>query len=277
MSFAFPHLPTLIAIYAFVHECMAQATGLCGSRDWLLLRKGIAQRMSQPPLRVVMVKPSSLYFRKDYKMEKVNPITSNNYSVIEDFVKAINEKYFDATLHFRVIPSENINIYWILEDTYIYKDPKKDIVYYPIKVADLNKYNNKQELVISILTQMVLAYGSAYGIQMSSRNGTYKNKRFKKVGEKLGLIFLPDRQDHGQVPIGVKQDILDLLNEDDFTMLRTYAENKWGEVKLLKGNSIKYVCPICKSIVRTTKKSVKDICGNCYEKTGKIIYREIVS
>lgn len=210
-------------------------------------------------------------------MEKVNPITSNNYSVIEDFVKAINEKYFDGKMHFRIVPSDKKKKNWTRNRTKVYTDPINGFTFYPIEVLDISNYRNKNELVICIVTQMILAYCEHNGIKAVSNNDMYKNKFFKEIGEHMGLVFSSERDTYGQIPIGVSQTISSMINDKDLKKLRIYVDNSQIKSVRKTSSTFKVQCPICGTSGRFTKKSVKDICGNCYEKTGKIVYRKIVS
>lgn len=154
-----------------------------------------------------------------------------------------------------------------------------------------SKYNNKYELnigagtldrpieniVATMLHEMVHIYHLMNNIQDCSRGNTYHNKKFKEKAESVGLIITHDKR------IGWS------VTQPSESLILYICEQGWQEIYLNRGESFynnggnspagtngdgekirkpsstrKYVCPDCGQSVRATKDTLL-ICGYCSE------------
>jgi hypothetical protein len=124
------------------------------------------------------------------------------------------------------------------------------------------------EIVGTMLHEMVHLYCSVNNIQDTSRGCTYHNKKFKEIGESHGIALQCDAKYGWTITqinvetishiekIGVHKDVFKYKRVID---INTPNGNAKGKVK---SNSIKMVCPCCGNIARITK-DFKLVCGDC--------------
>lgn len=139
-----------------------------------------------------------------------------------------------------------------------------------------------ENVVATIIHEMVHLYNMQEGIQDTSRGGGYHNKRFKEEAEKH-MIHIEKDETWGWTLTSPTDELLEYIMDkgwSDIDMGRgfgwvprdtpggkkgTGAAGKPGgepEKGKPKGNSRRYVCPGCNAIVRTTK-DLHIICGKC--------------
>ena len=104
------------------------------------------------------------------------------------------------------------------------------------------------ELAATLLHEMAHLYNLEHDIQDVSNNGYYHNMKFKATAEAHGLC-IDKHKKYGWT-------VTTLSPEVDGT-------TKGGSKKSIN-RSIKYVCPICGTIIRATRE-VNVICGDCNE------------
>jgi len=110
---------------------------------------------------------------------------------------------------------------------------------------------------------MVHLYNIQRGVKDTSRNGTYHNKAYKSAAEEHGLNVKQDEK-YGWAVTSLNDEaktFLDSISDKRFELVRIAPRKR----KNAKQKSIKYVCPICGSIVRATREVNVD-CGDCYFK-----------
>lgn len=133
------------------------------------------------------------------------------------------------------------------------------------------------EILGTLLHEMVHLHNISNGIKDCSRGGTYHNKNFKAGAERVGLI-VSKSQKYGFSRTEVSEELAEEIREFgidentfntariDFEQAKSEAGEtvnpKTGQAKK-KSNVIKWTCPECGAIVRSTKESVNIICGDC--------------
>ena len=134
--------------------------------------------------------------------------------------------------------------------------------------------------VATLLHEMCHMYNdTVLNIQDCSRQGTYHNKQFKATAESVGLIVTKSEK-YGYAHTAPSDDLIEWilnndiqeikLNRNEPTGIRITGGNNTGNAsgqthgKNPNSHSIKYVCPCCGQIARTTKIS-NLICGDCME------------
>lgn len=121
-----------------------------------------------------------------------------------------------------------------------------------------------ENVVATLLHEMTHIYCMMHGIQDTSRNGQYHNKRFKAQAETVGLIIEKDNK------IGWS------LTRPSEELVKYIHSKKWDMIPLFRSSphdskttggkrpssTRKYICPCCEQSVRATKKTIL-ICGYC--------------
>lgn len=106
-----------------------------------------------------------------------------------------------------------------LDNSIIYSDELR----YTIEVPEKLIYKNDDSVVTWILSQMIIAYGLMNEIKVASNRNIYKNKRFKKLADKYGVIVSSNK--YGFEPIGVTENIKNLIKDIKFEKIPIYSEN----------------------------------------------------
>ena len=141
-----------------------------------------------------------------------------------------------------------------------------------------------EEVVATMLHEMVHIYNMDNGIQDTSRNYTYHNKKFKEQAEKRDLI-IEHAERYGWTITKPTDKLIEFcianeLEEIKVTRLDNVivpppprkkptesdgeGEEKGGEPIKPKSSTRKYKCPNCKASVRATR-DISLICGECYK------------
>jgi ribosomal protein S27AE len=139
--------------------------------------------------------------------------------------------------------------------------------------------NRSPELVITTLMhEMCHLYNIQYGVQDTSRHGTYHNGQFKAVAEARGLLVEKDSK-YGYCITKPSPEFTVLVKKNcragcfKLERLKTYrdgtpkvtvtgSDGKEKTVTRTKQSSRKYICPKCGMTVRATEE-VHVICGDC--------------
>ena len=117
-------------------------------------------------------------------------------------------------------------------------------------------------------------------VQDCSRGGTYHNKQFKATAESVGLIVTKSDK-YGYAHTAPSDSLLEWIIDHLDSINEIKLNRNEGGIRITGGNnsgnasgqtpgknpnshSIKYVCPHCGQIARTTKIS-NLICGDCME------------
>lgn len=126
-----------------------------------------------------------------------------------------------------------------------------------------------EEVVATMIHEMVHLYNLKNNIQDCSRGGSYHNKKFKEKAEKCGLI-IEHHNTYGWTITKPSDELVEWCIEEQFeeicmckgvnifTTGGSFGGNAGGLGKPInigkpKGNSRKYACPMCKISVRATR------------------------
>ena len=199
--------------------------------------------------------------------------------------KLLNEKYFDNELETPIITVQSTpKAYghftpwnsWSINEA---DGTKKGTVEINIGAGTLDR--PIENVVATMLHEMVHYYCYVKGIKDTSRNGRYHNsKGFKAEAEKRDLHLEYDNVIGWSITTPT-ENLLDFIIENQLEDIRI-GRNEFtsyfigGGAKAgngtntttpptKKGNSIKWVCPCCGAIVRSTR-VLNIVCGDCNEK-----------
>lgn len=141
-----------------------------------------------------------------------------------------------------------------------------------------------ENVVSTILHECSHVYNMEHGIKDTS--GYYHNKKFKKTAEEIaGLVITCDSRygwtitEPGErvIEFCIRHELEDIQigKGMDWSMFFTGGNGSAPTVTpktpkiTKKGNSIKWVCPCCGQIIRSTKDNINVVCGDCEEQFVK--------
>lgn len=136
-----------------------------------------------------------------------------------------------------------------------------------------SNYMNRpiEEVAATMVHEMVHLWNLQNGIQDCSRGGSYHNKKFRDRAEATGAIHIEHHNKYGWTITTPTEKLLEFCIEHDFTEVNIVRGGNWSftkgkdkgkdgtdtntgdQKKKPKGNSRKYICPICKITVRATR------------------------
>ena len=141
-----------------------------------------------------------------------------------------------------------------------------------------------ENVVATLLHEMVHYFNYVNGVQDCSRGNTYHNKRFKDAAESRGLIITHSNQygwSHTEpsdelLEFVLKNDLTDILiNRNEATYFRVGGgsgahSGAGGTVTPPRTSSTrKYICPCCGMSVRATR-TVRIACVDCEEQMVEV-------
>lgn len=162
--------------------------------------------------------------------------------------KLINSEYFDNELEMPTITIQStVGAYGHVTTSKVWKTESGKASYELNIGAD---YLDRpiENIVATLIHEGCHLYAMQNGIKDTSNRGVYHNKRFKALAEDRGLII----EKHSRYGWTITTP-----SEANGTPVKPTAPKK--------GNSIKWICPCCGAIVRSTK-ILNIVCGDCNEK-----------
>lgn len=136
-----------------------------------------------------------------------------------------------------------------------------------------------EEIIDTLLHEMIHLYCRMHNIKETSRGGKYHNGKFKELAEKCNLVCVKYGQ-YGWNTVGKgNEKLIEYALAKGWTELMigrgtvspifvgatgTASNNESTPGQKAPSSTRKYICPKCKMSVRATK-DVYIICGNCKE------------
>lgn len=139
-----------------------------------------------------------------------------------------------------------------------------------------------ENVVATLIHEMVHIYHLMNGIQDCSRGGSYHNQKFRDEAERH-MLKVDKSEKYGWTITSPTDELLEYILEKGWGEILTGKGAAWGlfggsggstptgstpgstaPSQPRKGNSRRYQCPKCKNIVRATK-DLNIICGDCGE------------
>lgn len=190
----------------------------------------------------------------------------------------LNEEYFENTLSRPTITIQSTpkayGHFSLREDTWISKVGAT----HEINIGAGTLARPIEEVVATLLHEMVHYHNWTNGIQDCSRGNTYHNKRFKAAAEQRGLcVSHSDKYgwSHTAPTDALLQFCLDndlgdiLINRNEHFAYRVTGSGTHSGTPLppptKKTSTRKYICPCCGASVRATR-IVNILCGDCMAK-----------
>lgn len=203
---------------------------------------------------------------------------------LEMMFRELNKDKFDGTLPSPIITvTATPNAYGHCSRRKIWR--VKDGATYEINIAADTMARPIEKVKATLLHEMIHLYCRENDIQEVSRGGTYHNKRFAEIAERVGLEVGYDKKygyhthagdDIGLLEYALSKGWTELLIQkpqgvDLAELIKRLGQIESGEEttgtesgeKTKKPSSTrKYQCPCCKNSVRATKE-INIICGDC--------------
>ncbi len=194
--------------------------------------------------------------------------------------KLINSEYFDNELEMPTITIQStVGAYGHVTTSKVWKTESGKASYELNIGAD---YLDRpiENIVATLIHEGCHLYAMQNGIKDTSNRGVYHNKRFKTLAEDRGLIIEKHSRygwtittpSEATINFCIDNDLQEVLitrhTGITFTGVGTGKNGNGTPVKPTapkKGNSIKWICPCCGAIVRSTK-ILNIVCGDCNEK-----------
>lgn len=194
--------------------------------------------------------------------------------------KRINSEYFDNELEMPTITIQStVGAYGHVTTSKVWKIESGKASYELNIGAD---YLDRpiENIVATLIHEGCHLYAMQNGIKDTSNRGVYHNKRFKALAEDRGLIIEKHSRygwtittpSEATINFCIDNDLQEVLitrhTGITFTGVGTGKNGNGTPVKPTapkKGNSIKWICPCCGAIVRSTK-ILNIVCGDCNEK-----------
>ena len=189
----------------------------------------------------------------------------------------LNEEYFESALTRPVLTiqstPQSFGHFSLREDTWVSKLGAS----HEINIGAGTLARPIEEVVASLLHEMVHYWNYEMGVQDCSRGNTYHNRRFKEVAESRGLVVTRSEK-YGWAHTAPADDLLEfvlkngltdiLINRNEFAGFQitgTGTHSGTGTVSPPKKSSTrKYICPCCGMSVRATR-VVRIACLDCSE------------
>ena len=194
--------------------------------------------------------------------------------------KLINSEYFDNELEMPTITIQStVGAYGHVTTSKVWKTESGKASYELNIGAD---YLDRpiENIVATLIHEGCHLYAMQNGIKDTSNRGVYHNKRFKALAEDRGLIIEKHSRygwtittpSEATINFCIDNDLQEVLitrhTGITFTGVGTGKNGNGTPVKPTapkKGNSIKWICPCCGAILRSTK-ILNIVCGDCNEK-----------
>lgn len=186
---------------------------------------------------------------------------------LETYFSKINDRYYNGELVKPVItvsPDDTKGAYGWCTSWKVWKDSdvdNPDDGYYEINICAEHLARQFENVVGTLMHEMVHLYNLQKEIKDTSRGGTYHNKHFKATAEQHGLT-VEQGEKYGWCITSLNDEAREFVNSLDGKGFDIHREKPIKIKSASKSSSRKYVCPCCGLIVRATKE-VRIICADC--------------
>lgn len=195
---------------------------------------------------------------------------------IERIVRELNKDFFDGALPMptvTVVPTAKAYAHLSVDP--IWEVGEGDYRH-ELNVSSAYLDRGIEYICASVLHELVHLYDLCIvGVQDTSNNGTYHNRLFREAAESHGLICTKTRYGWSDTSTVLSDTLLDwVLLHDEFREIElnrntpgifpaaTGPKAAAPIAAVTKSNSIRWVCPECGMIARTTRSAFL-VCGDC--------------
>lgn len=209
--------------------------------------------------------------------------TSRTAGYLEKLFRTLNERYFDNTIEEPIITIQSTpRAYGHVTVSKAWHKANGD-ERHELNIAAGTLDRPIEEIVSTLLHEMVHLMNLQNGVQDCSRGGTYHNRKFKAAAEACDLHIDYDER-IGWSVTSPTEALIDFIIEEgwedicmsreDGCISRTPERGSPDRTPTTpttpkKSSTRKYICPGCKMSVRATRE-VNIICGDCGLKMVRI-------
>lgn len=209
--------------------------------------------------------------------------TSRTMGYLEKIYRELNKDYFNGELEEVILTIQSTpHAYGHVTCAKVWR--RKDSFTYELNIGAGTLGRPIEQIVATMLHEMVHIYHLMNGIQDTSRGNTYHNKKFKEKAESVDLTIEYDKKIGWSITspsdklfeyvLSKRWTEINMNRQDGFRVpLGTKGPAAVPEDgKTRKPSSTrKYICPKCGSSVRATRE-ISIICGECYDNTEEVIH-----
>lgn len=210
--------------------------------------------------------------------------TSRTAGYLEKIFRALNRDFFGGELEEPIITIQSTpRAYGHVTVAKIWK--RKEDWRHELNLGAETLNRPIEEVVATMLHEMVHLYNLAHGVQDCSRGGSYHNRKFKEEAERRGLS-IQHHEKYGWTITEATEETIEYI-----------IEQGWDEVQINRGGGIwtppsnggsktgdpsgqdpkppkksstrKLICPCCGNSVRATK-AVRIMCMDCNEQMQEV-------
>lgn len=205
--------------------------------------------------------------------------TSRTAGYLEKLFRTLNERYFDNTIEEPIITIQSTpRAYGHITVAKAWRKGNGDLRH-ELNIAAGTLDRPIEEIVATLLHEMVHLINLQNGVKDCSRGGTYHNRKFKAAAEACDLHIDHDPRIGWSVTSPTEALIDFIISEgwadirmsrEDGCISRTPGRGSPDRTPTTpttpkKSSTRKYICPGCKMSVRATRE-VNLICGDCMVK-----------
>lgn len=210
----------------------------------------------------------------------------NNYQRTANYLikifKAVNERYFDNELEMPTITIQStVKAYGHISTSKVWKNADGKATY-ELNIGAEYLSIPIENVVATMIHEASHEYNLMHGIE-DCRGGYYHNKKFKSVAENMGHLIIEKDAKYGWTITEPSEDTIQFCIDYGFDDIQLHRDTPYAfkgiggtsgnggtptttTPKKPKGsNSIKYICPKCGQIARTTH-IANLVCGDCMAK-----------
>lgn len=211
--------------------------------------------------------------------------TSRSAGYLEKIFRSLNSRYFDNMIEEPIITIQSTpRAYGHVTTAKAWRKANGD-TRHELNIGAGTLDRPIENVVATVLHEMVHLWHLQNGVQDCSRGGTYHNKKFRDAATERDLSISYDPRigwsvtepGDGLIEFIIEQGWSDIhMGRQESGSWRptggaTGTGTTIGTPPTRTSSSRKLVCPCCKNSVRATKAGINIICGDCMEKMIEII------
>lgn len=211
--------------------------------------------------------------------------TSRSAGYLEKIFRSLNSRYFDNKIEEPIITIQSTpRAYGHVTTAKAWRKANGD-TRHELNIGAGTLDRPIENVVATVLHEMVHLWHLQNGVQDCSRGGTYHNKKFRDAATERDLSISYDPRigwsvtepGDGLIEFIIEQGWSDIhMGRQEGGSWRptggaTGTGSTAGAPPTRTNSSRKLVCPCCKNSVRATKAGINIICGDCMEKMIEII------
>ncbi len=224
--------------------------------------------------------PTTKENEREVTSMKQNTTYNRATQYLNKIFKLINSEYFDNELEMPTITIQStVGAYGHVTTSKVWKT-ETGTESYELNIGADYLSRPIENVVATMIHEAVHLYCLQNGIKDTSNRGVYHNKRFKEIAESKGHLQIDKHEKYGWTITSPTEDTIDFCIANGLTEILVCRNTGYTFVGIgtgkagnagkatptapKKSSSIKWVCPCCNTIIRSTK-IVNVICGDCGE------------